>query len=470
MNDEKKGKNNKKKKWAMPDAYVIIFIISLLAAVSTYIIPAGSYDRTENGDMTTVVPDSYTSMESSPANIMDFFTAIPNGLIDTASIVFLVLVIGGTIAIFDSTGATYSGINALVEKTKGRKYLLIIAVLTVFGLINAVGVSGNAIIAFIPIGIMLARSLNLDAIVGISIVYLGAYSSGTVTPLDPAIMSVAQGAAELPLFSGAGYRFVIFFVMLIATIIYVCWYVKKISNDPLKSYISDNPFPSEMDDNIVIDKFTTKHKWIISVFFIFISIFLFGVFRYDWSTNELAALFIMMGIVVALIERISPNQFIAEFMKGVQKLAYGALIIGMARAIIVILENGNVIDTIVHAIVEPMQGLTPILSAQAMFIFNWFFNIIISSGSGQASIVMPLMTPIADMLGFTRQSAVLAFKLGDGITNVITPASGVLMAVLAIGGVSWLKWVKFVFPLVIIWTAIGSISLALAVMFNYGPF
>lgn len=470
MNDEKKGKNNKKKKWAMPDAYVIIFIISLLAAVSTYIIPAGSYDRTENGDMTTVVPDSYTSMESSPANIMDFFTAIPNGLIDTASIVFLVLVIGGTIAIFDSTGATYSGINALVEKTKGRKYLLIIAVLTVFGLINAVGVSGNAIIAFIPIGIMLARSLNLDAIVGISIVYLGAYSSGTVTPLDPAIMSVAQGAAELPLFSGAGYRFVIFFVMLIATIIYVCWYVKKISNDPLKSYISDNPFPSEMDDNIVIDKFTTKHKWIISVFFIFISIFLFGVFRYDWSTNELAALFIMMGIVVALIERISPNQFIAEFMKGVQKLAYGALIIGMARAIIVILENGNVIDTIVHAIVEPMQGLTPILSAQAMFIFNWFFNIIISSGSGQASIVMPLMTPIADMLGFTRQSAVLAFKLGDGITNVITPASGVLMAVLAIGGVSWLKWVKFVFPLVIIWTVIGSISLALAVMFNYGPF
>lgn len=470
MNDEKKGKNNKKKKWEMPDAYVIIFIISLLAAVSTYIIPAGSYDRTENGDMTTVVPDSYTSMESSPANIMDFFTAIPNGLIDTASIVFLVLVIGGTIAIFDSTGATYSGINALVEKTKGRKYLLIIAVLTVFGLINAVGVSGNAIIAFIPIGIMLARSLNLDAIVGISIVYLGAYSSGTVTPLDPAIMSVAQGAAELPLFSGAGYRFVIFFVMLIATIIYVCWYVKKISNDPLKSYISDNPFPSEMDDNIVIDKFTTKHKWIISVFFIFISIFLFGVFRYDWSTNELAALFIMMGIVVALIERISPNQFIAEFMKGVQKLAYGALIIGMARAIIVILENGNVIDTIVHAIVEPMQGLTPILSAQAMFIFNWFFNIIISSGSGQASIVMPLMTPIADMLGFTRQSAVLAFKLGDGITNVITPASGVLMAVLAIGGVSWLKWVKFVFPLVIIWTVIGSISLALAVMFNYGPF
>lgn len=470
MNDEKKGKNNKKKKWAMPDAYVIIFIISLLAAVSTYIIPAGSYDRTENGDITTVVPDSYTSMESSPTNIMDFFTAIPNGLIDTASIVFLVLVIGGTIAIFDSTGATYSGINALVEKTKGRKYLLIIAVLTVFGLINAVGVSGNAIIAFIPIGIMLARSLNLDAIVGISIVYLGAYSSGTVTPLDPAIMSVAQGAAELPLFSGAGYRFVIFFVMLIATIIYVCWYVKKISNDPLKSYISDNPFPSEMDDNIVIDKFTTKHKWIISVFFIFISIFLFGVFRYDWSTNELAALFIMMGIVVALIERISPNQFIAEFMKGVQKLAYGALIIGMARAIIVILENGNVIDTIVHAIVEPMQGLTPILSAQAMFIFNWFFNIIISSGSGQASIVMPLMTPIADMLGFTRQSAVLAFKLGDGITNVITPASGVLMAVLAIGGVSWLKWVKFVFPLVIIWTVIGSISLALAVMFNYGPF
>ena len=466
----KDNKKKNKRKIAMPDAYIIIFVISLIAAIATYIIPSGAYETEEKGDLTTVVPNSYALTDASPTGLMDFFTAIPTGLIETADIVFLVLVIGGIIAIFDSTGATFAGVNALVEKTKGRKYLLIVAVLTIFGLINAVGVSGNAIIAFIPIGIMLARSLNLDAIAGVSMVYLGAYASGTVTPLDPAIMSVAQGAAELPLFSGAGYRFIIFFVMLIVTAIYVCLYARKISNDPSKSLIADNPFPAQAESDMKIGKFTTRHKIIVSVFFVFIGIFLYGVFNFDWSIKELAGIFIMMGIVVAIIERMTPNEFVAEFMVGVRKLAYGAVIIGVARSIIVILEDGQIIDTIVHAVVEPMQGLPAILSAEAMFVFNLFFNLVISSGSGQAAIVMPLMTPIADMLEFTRQSAVLAFKLGDGITNVITPASGVLMAVLAIGGVSWLKWVKFVFPLVLMWTAVGAVSVALAVIMNYGPF
>lgn len=466
----KKKVGSKKRKLAMPDAYVIIFILSALAAIATYIIPSGSYERSEEDGLTTVVPNSYDLVESNPTNLMDFFSSIPLGLIETADIVFLVLIIGGTIAVFDSSGATFSGINTLVEKTKDMKYLLIISVLTVFGLINAVGVSGNAIIAFIPIGIMLARSLKLDAIAGVAMVYLGAYASGTVTPLDAAIMSVAQGSAELPLFSGAWYRFVIFFAMLIVTAIYVCLYVRKISKDPSKSLISDNPFPGQSESNLEIGKFTTKHKWIIIVFFAYIAVFLFGVFRYEWTTNHLAAIFLMMGITVAIIEEMSPNKFVDVFMGGVKKLAYGAIIIGMARAIIVILENGYVIDTIVHTVVEPMQGLPALISAQAMFVFNLLFNIIVSSGSGQASIVMPLMTPIADMLGFTRQSAVLAFKLGDGITNVITPASGVLMAVLAIGGVSWTKWVKFVFPLVLMWTVVGAIFLTFAVLFDYGPF
>lgn len=468
--DQAKEKRKSRIKIAMPDAYVIIFVISLIAAVATYIIPSGAYETEQKGDLTTVVAGSYSPTEATPTTLIDFFTAIPQGLTETAEIVFLVLIIGGVISVFDSTGATFSGINALVEKTKGRKYLLIIAVLTIFGMINAVGVSGNAIIAFIPIGIMLARSLKLDAIAGVAMVYLGAYASGTVTPLDPAIMSVAQGAAELPLFSGAGYRFVIFFAMLIATAIYVSLYVRKISKDPSKSLLAGNPFPAEESSKMKIGPFTNKHKVIISVFFVGIGFFLYGVFNLDWSTSELTAIFIMMGIVVAVIQKMSPNEFVAEFMNGVRKLAYGAVIIGVARSIIVILENGQITDTIVHAIVEPMQGLPAILSALAMFVFNLFFNLVISSGSGQAAIVMPLMTPIADMLEFTRQSAVLAFKLGDGITNVITPASGVLMAVLAIGGVSWTKWVRFVFPLVLIWTGIGAVSIVIAVLMDYGPF
>src|SRR5699024_2014522 len=211
----------------------------------------------------------------------------------------LVLVIGGVIAVFDATGATFSGINALVEKTKNKKYILIISVLTVFGLLHQVGVAGNTVIAFIPIGIMLARALKLDAIAGIAIVYLGNYAGGATGTLDPMIMGVAQKIAELPLFSGAWFRFIIFIALLFVTIIYVCLYVRKISRDPSRSIIKDDPFPSQVEHNEEISAFTTKHKIIASVFLVFIGIFLFGVFKYDWSTVELAGIFMMMAITVA---------------------------------------------------------------------------------------------------------------------------------------------------------------------------
>ena len=463
-------KGLKKKKFNFPDAYVIIFAISFIAAIATYIIPAGNYETEEIDGLTTVVPDSYSTVASTPTTLMDFFTAIPNGLIETADIVFLVLVIGGVIAVFDATGATFSGINALVDKTKNKKYLLIISILTLFGIIHQVGVAGNTVIAFIPIGIMLARALKLDAIAGIAMIYLGNYAGGAVGTLDPAIMGVAQKVAGLPLFSGAWYRFIIFLALLIVTVIYVSLYIRKISRDPSKSIISDNPFPAEVETGADSGSFTARHKIIVSVFFVFIGIFLFGVFKFDWGINELAGIFLMMGIVVALIQQMSPNIFVAEFMKGVKKLAYGALIIGIARSIIVILENGNILDTIVHGVIAPLQSMSGMAGAQAMFVFNLLFNLIISSGSGQAAIVMPLMTPMSDILDITRQTTVLAFKLGDGITNIITPASGVLMAVLAVGGVPWSKWIRFVYPLVLLWTAVGAIFLAIAVWMDYGPF
>lgn len=170
----------KKGEKSFPDAIIIIFVMSIIAAILTYILPSGEYKRKTIDGINEILPNSFHPTEKNPTSLMDFFTAIPQGLIEGADIVFLVLIIGGAIAIIDSTGATYSGINALVAKTKGRKYLLIISIALLFGVMHQVGISGNTVIAFIPVGIMLARAMELDAIVGVSIVYLGNFAGGAV--------------------------------------------------------------------------------------------------------------------------------------------------------------------------------------------------------------------------------------------------------------------------------------------------
>ncbi|MGD6767668.1 MULTISPECIES: hypothetical protein [unclassified Mammaliicoccus] len=217
----------KKGEKSFPDAIIIIFVMSIIAAILTYILPSGEYKRKTIDGINEILPNSFHPTEKNPTSLMDFFTAIPQGLIEGADIVFLVLIIGGAIAIIDSTGATYSGINALVAKTKGRKYLLIISIALLFGVMHQVGISGNTVIAFIPVGIMLARAMELDAIVGVSIVYLGNFAGGAVGTFDPAIMGVAQKIARVPLFSGAWFRIIIFGVLIIVTILYICRYVKK---------------------------------------------------------------------------------------------------------------------------------------------------------------------------------------------------------------------------------------------------
>lgn len=467
-------KSSKKKHWAIPDAFVIIFGIAVLAAIATYIIPAGVYDREEVNGITQAIPNSFSFVESSPTSLIDLFLAVQKGMVESGNIIFLIFMIGGTVAILESTGAIDAGINTLIRKANGNTTLLIAVVSTIFGIICTVGVASNAVIAFIPIGIGLARAMKLDAIAGVAIIYLGYFVGNTAGVLEPTILGVAQTISELPLFSGLFLRLGVFIALLVVTIIYICRYVNKISKDPSRSLMGAKPFmdkPGEaVNQENINSSFTKKHGVIILIFFIFIGIFLYGALELGWSIDELAAIFIMMGIAVAIVDKITPNEFMRKFMNGARGITYGALVVGIARAVIVVMEDGRVLDTIVHGALIPLESLPVILGAQALYVFNLLFNLLVTSGSGQASIVMPLTVPLVDMLGITRQTGVLALKLGDGITNVITPTSGVLMAVLAVGKVPWTKWVRFVYPLVLWWIAVGAVFMGIAVLINYGPF
>lgn len=464
--------NKQKIKWAMPDAFIIIFGIVLLAAIATYLIPAGTYEREVVNGIKRVVPGSFHEVAQSPASLMDVFYAIPVGLRESASIIFLIFMIGGAIAIYDRTRAIDSGINALIVKTKGNYQVLIIAVAFIFGMLSSLGLAANAVIAFIPIGIALSRSMKLDAITGVAVVYLGYYAGNAVGVLDPTILGTAQTLAEVPLFSGLLFRIVLFAVLITVTIAYIVWYAKRIAKNPEKSYMSgmanDDP-DAETEPKEVDGTFTLKQKISLFIFVAFIGLFLYGAFKFKWGIDHLSAIFIMMSIVVAAMFKIAPNDYVKTFMKGAQSLVYGALVVGIARAVIVILDKGNILDSIVQATLVPLQQTSHYWGAQLLYFFNLLFNLLVTSGTGQASIVMPIMVPILDILDLTRQTGVLILKLGDGFTNIITPTSGVLMAVLAVGKVPWTRWVKFVFPIMMIWIVIGMVAIWIATAINYGP-
>lgn len=458
----------KKIRFAVPNTFVILFVLLFIVWLLTFVIPSGAFKTSGAND--AVIPGSFKYIDSGFLNILDFFKAIPKGLISTADLIFLVLIMGGSVAVIEKQGTFNAAVQKLVDKTGGNIYTLIIVIGITFGLIHAFGVSANAVIAFIPLGVILAQKLKLDAIAGVAIVYLS-YFVGAVAPLfDPIALGIAQSVAKLPIFSGVGLRIIMFIVFMIITLAYIIWYIKRISKDPSKSLMGKEKFTKSMTDNPEErPPLTTRHKIIIFLFFATILVFVYGSLRLEWGVNELSALFIIDGILTAVVAKQKPNEFIDTFMSGAKNILFGALIIGVARSITILMEDGQILDTVVHALFVPLSQLSPMLGAIAMFLFNVIFNLLIPSGSGQAAVVMPLMTPLSDVLGVTRQTAVIAFKMGDGITNMVTPVSGTLMAILAVGGVPFTKWFKFALPLVFIWSFLAIIFVIVAVLINYGP-
>ncbi|MFG0935038.1 SLC13 family permease, partial [Staphylococcus sp. 231237_7MaSpsaltlick] len=309
---------------------------------------------------------------------------------------FLVLIMGGSVAVIEKQGTFNAAVQKLVDKTGGNIYTLIIVIGITFGLIHAFGVSANAVIAFIPLGVILAQKLKLDAIAGVAIVYLS-YFVGAVAPLfDPIALGIAQSVAKLPIFSGVGLRIIMFIVFMIITLAYIIWYIKRISKDPSKSLMGKEKFTKSMTDNPEErPPLTTRHKIIIFLFFATILVFVYGSLRLEWGVNELSALFIIDGILTAVVAKQKPNEFIDTFMSGAKNILFGALIIGVARSITILMEDGQILDTVVHALFVPLSQLSPMLGAIAMFLFNVIFNLLIPSGSGQAAVVMPLMTPLS---------------------------------------------------------------------------
>ncbi|MFB5087824.1 YfcC family protein [Psychrobacillus sp. PGGUH221] len=467
-----KNKTQKLKRFAlkMPDTYVLLFIILLLAALATYLVPSGQFERKVADGLTMVVPGTYQSVEGSTVGVMDILLSLQKGMVESGSIIFLVLFIGGLMEVIEATGSIKAGVMKAIDKTKGNEFILIAVITILFALGGAVGAVANSVIAFVSIGMIIAKALRLDPIVAVAITFGATFAGFNVGFINPYSVGIAHKITELPLFSGLLFRIIVFIVIVAVTIWYTWRYAKKVLKDPNNSILTNPNFDENEDESELQSEFTKKHKAILIFIGLAFTFMVYGTLQFKWTLDHMSAYFLGISILVGIIGKIHYNQFIIHFIKGAEKLVYGALVVGAARAILVVLEQGQILDTIVYGLSNLFTDLSPIMATMAMFLANTIISIVVPSGSGQAVIIMPIITPLADMIGITRQVAVQTYLFGDGFTNSIIPTSGPLMASLAIAGIPYTKWFKWMFPLFLIWVVIAVITLIIGVSINWGPF
>ena len=461
------------KKIKIPHTYALLFFIIIFVTLLTFVVPAGSFERAVDDatGRTFVVPDSFEYIKNTPVGFFDMFKAIPKGMEQAGYIIFFVLMIGGSFGILQGTGAIEAGIGEVVKSTKGKEKIVIPLIMFIFSLAGAILGSAEEMLPFYPIVIALAIALGFDTITGTAMVLLGAGAGFAGAFLNPFTVGIAQGIAGLPLFSGIGFRLVGYFAVLGSGIIYVYRYANKIQKNPeLSPTYEDDKNSKHNYDLDEIPEFTGKHKAVLAVFVIGLAILAYGVVQLGFYITELSAMFLIIGIASGIVAKMGINEIATEFVNGAKELVYGALVIGLATSIMVVMQEGNIMDTIIYALASAVKGLPPALSAVGMFVVQSFINLIVPSGSGQAAVSMPIMAPMADVVGITRQTSVLAFQFGDGFSNVISPTSGYFMAAIAIGGIKWEKWAKWMLPLFLIWSGIGAALVFISVLINYGPF
>lgn len=467
------SKDNMIKTVKAPNTLVLLCIFILIISAMTYIIPAGSFERAIDPvtGRNLVIANSYHAVESNPVTPFEIFKAIPRGMEEAGYVIFFLFIIGGAFRIFQATGAVESGIRSLVKKLDGKETIIIPVIMTIFAVGGSIlGVAEEAL-AFMPMIVMLCIALGFDSITGAAVVLLGSAVGYAGATLNPFTVGLAQGIAGLPLFSGIEYRMICFVVIGVISILYVYRYAKKVKKNPeLSSMYNEDKKLNLSNDTSEASHFTKRHKLVLITIVLGVGVVAYGVLKLGFYITELGALFLIIGLVSGIVGGLKVSTIADEFVLGAKDLLYACLIVGFARAMLVIMVDGNILDSIINSAALLIGNLSPGFSAIGMFVIQSMTNIIIPSGSGQAAISIPIMAPLADAIGVSRQTAVLAYQLGDAFSNVLTPTSGFFIAGITMCGISWQKWAKWLLPLFGIWCVVASILVYVSVVIDYGPF
>jgi uncharacterized ion transporter superfamily protein YfcC len=449
----------------------------ILAQFFSYLLPAGSFERAENAaGRLQVVPGSFHLIPDAPTlSPLASLTAVPKGLGEAHEIIFFVLIIGGSFAVLRTTGAVDAGMGALLRRLGRRPFWLVAGGVFMFAIGSATIGFGEEYFPFIPVLITLALALGYDRVTAVAIVMVG-YGVGYGTAIiNPFTLLIAQEVAGLQPASGLWYRMTLLGIFLPIGIHHVWSYAKKVGRDPAASLLAGTSMPEAVsipgsgEGRAGADHppMTTTHKLVLAAVALALVVLIWGLTRWQWYLIEMMGVFVALTAVMAIIARIGPDRAAVAFSVGATELTSVALMIGVARGIQVVLRDAGVVDTLVHGLSVPLVGLPAALSAVGMFFVQSLANFFIPSGSGQAYVTMPIMAPLADLVGVTRQVAVLAFQFGDGFSNILVPTQAVIVGALAMAAVPYDRWLRFILPLMVKIWIVGSIALVVAVAMGY---
>ena len=541
------------KKRKVPHTFVIVFCCILLAAMMTWFIKPGKYIQEQVGGEQVMtfyyqdqLPEPYAAEFHAEPQTWQVFSALFKGFEKQSGIIVFILIVGGAFWILSKSRAIDTGIMAFLgftQKLERRKWIrrigvnniIITMIMILFSLFGSVFGMSEETIAFTLIIIPLAISMGYDSIVGVCMVYVAAHIGFSGAMLNPFTIGIAQGIADIPLFSGIGYRAVCWVILTIVGIVFVLWYANKVKKNPSSSLMfeTDNYWRKRETENgeLKTSQLSTLNSqlsiswWVFGIvaallvfcairypmtilkignststlpllpigaglflligffalrksvaYFILTLLFgtvyylIVGVLGYDWYIMEIATLFLFMGICSGFAIGKSASDIAKLFIEGMGDILSAAVVVGLAAGIVIVLQDGGIIDTILYGLSKSMNNLGTIASTEIMYGIQTLINIVIPSGSAKAAITMPIMAPFSDLIGVSRQTTVMAFQFGDGFTNMITPTSGVLIATLGVARIPWEKWVRFIWKFILVLIVIGGLLLIPTVTMSLNGF
>ena len=428
----------------------------LMAAALTYVVPAGQFERRQDPkiDRTVVVAGSYQRVAQSPVNLFRALVAVPKGIINAADVLALVFLAGAALAVVDQTGALRGGVAWLATRLRRRETLIIPIACAVFAFGGAAEGMWEEFVALTPVLLLLARGVGFDGLTAVAMGLGAAGIGSTFSPMNPFGVGIAQRFAELPLLSGWEFRLAV----LVPAVAMWAWatvrHARRTRTAPDATALAS------------ADGFTRRHGMVLLATVAAFATFIYGIIQFGWGFEEMGAVFLVLAIVAGLIGGLSLAGTFRAFSEGLAAMSFAAILIGVARGVFVVLDEGKIVDTIISALVTPLAQLPVTLYAMGITVVQTLLAVPVPSSSGRVTLTMPILVPLSDLLGLSRQVTVTATQFGPGILNQFLPTDGALMAVLAVAGVRFEHWLKFCLPICAILFVYGLGAVALAAALN----
>lgn len=459
-----------KKGFHMPHVFIILLVIMLFVVLLSYMIPSGSYERIEDSSGITVInPDTFQYVENeTPITFMDYFEAIYTGFVNGATIMGTLFISSGVIYLLEVSGAFGAGINMILKKTKGREFSVVCIFYTIFVVFGVLGY-GEAAYPFYPLAVTIGFALGYDRMVGTALAIVGSTVGFTSGLMNTFTTGVAQQIVGLPLFSGIGFRAAGLVVFYIIGLIGLYTYCRKIKRNPALSLMSEEYMNQKQEDHTEgMEEMNIRRALGLLVFLGIIIVQGFGCIRLGWSFAQIAAIYVIMGILLSIIFRFGPSEACQLFCKGAVRVFAAAFAVGLAQSVVVLMNQACIMDTIVHGMSQLLENRSAILALLIIFVFVTLFNFLVVSGSGKAVIIMPILQPLGKILNINQQVLVLTYQYGDGITNSFWPGSSLVQ--LSMCGVDYGSWIKFCWKIYLGFIVSAFVLVMIAYGIGYGPF